>query len=64
LGLIDAVSRLHVKSVKLQARVGIATGLVVVGDLIGEARLRSNRSSVKPRTSRPVCKPSPNRAKS
>ena len=36
LGLIDAVGRLAVKSVKLQARVGIATGLVVVGDLIGE----------------------------
>jgi class 3 adenylate cyclase/predicted ATPase len=36
LGLLDAVGRLDVKSVKLQARVGIATGLVVVGDLIGE----------------------------
>jgi class 3 adenylate cyclase/tetratricopeptide (TPR) repeat protein len=36
LGAIDAVSRLDVKSVKLQTRVGIATGLVVVGDLIGE----------------------------
>jgi class 3 adenylate cyclase/predicted ATPase len=36
LGLIDAVSRLDVKSVRLQARVGVATGLVVVGDLIGE----------------------------
>src|SRR5437764_7831939 len=36
LGLIDAVGRLDVKSIKLQARVGIATGLVVVGDLIGE----------------------------
>src|SRR6266567_4259690 len=36
LGLADAVGRLDVKSVKLQARVGIATGLVVVGDLIGE----------------------------
>src|SRR5437764_9385215 len=35
LGAIDAVRRLDVKSVKLQARVGIATGLVVVGDLIG-----------------------------
>jgi class 3 adenylate cyclase/predicted ATPase len=35
LGLIDAVGRLDVKSVRLQARVGIATGLVVVGDLIG-----------------------------
>jgi class 3 adenylate cyclase len=36
LGSIDAVGRLDVKSAKLQARVGIATGLVVVGDLIGE----------------------------
>ena len=36
LGAVDAVGRLHVKSVKLQARLGIATGLVVVGDLIGE----------------------------
>jgi class 3 adenylate cyclase/predicted ATPase len=36
LGVIDTVARLDVKSVKLQARVGIATGLVVVGDLIGE----------------------------
>jgi class 3 adenylate cyclase len=36
LGIIDAVGRLDVKSVKLQARVGIATGLVVVGDLFGE----------------------------
>ena len=36
LGLIDAVGRLDVKSVELQARVGIATGLVVVGDLIGK----------------------------
>jgi class 3 adenylate cyclase len=36
LGSIDAARRLDVGSVKLQARVGIATGLVVVGDLIGE----------------------------
>jgi class 3 adenylate cyclase len=36
LGLVDVVARLNVKSVKLEARVGIATGLVVVGDLIGE----------------------------
>ena len=35
LDAIDAVGRLDVKSVKLQTRVGIATGLVVVGDLIG-----------------------------
>jgi class 3 adenylate cyclase len=36
LGVIDAVGRLDVKSSALQARIGIATGLVVVGDLIGE----------------------------
>ena len=36
LDVIDAVGRLDVRTVKLQARVGIATGLVVVGDLIGE----------------------------
>ena len=36
LGSIDAVGRLDVKTVKLRARVGIATGVVVVGDLIGE----------------------------
>jgi class 3 adenylate cyclase/predicted ATPase len=40
LGLIDAVGRLDVKSGKLQARVGIATGLVIVGDLIGEGSAR------------------------
>jgi class 3 adenylate cyclase/tetratricopeptide (TPR) repeat protein len=36
LGSIDAVHHLDVKIVELQARIGIATGLVVVGDLIGE----------------------------
>jgi len=36
LGLIDAVARLDIRSVDLQARVGIAAGMVVVGDLIGE----------------------------
>ena len=36
LGVTDAVGLLRVKSVKLQARVGIASGLVIVGDLIGE----------------------------
>jgi class 3 adenylate cyclase/predicted ATPase len=35
LGVIDAVRSLDVKSVELKTRVGIATGLVVVGDLIG-----------------------------
>jgi len=36
LSVIDAVSKLDVQPLKLQTRVGIATGLVVVGDLIGE----------------------------
>ena len=36
LGLIDAIARLDIGSLDLQARVGVATGLVVVGDLIGE----------------------------
>jgi predicted ATPase len=36
LGSINAVGHLDVTSTKLQARVGIATGLVVVGDLIGQ----------------------------
>src|SRR5262249_27858240 len=36
LRLVGAVGRMDVGSVGLQARIGIATGLVVVGDLIGE----------------------------
>src|SRR5215469_11808084 len=36
LDAIEAVGRIDTKSVRLQARVGIATGLVVVGDLIGK----------------------------
>src|SRR5689334_22359199 len=36
LDVIDAVGRLDVRTAKPQTRVGIATGLVVVGDLIGE----------------------------
>jgi class 3 adenylate cyclase/predicted ATPase len=40
LGVVDAVARLVAKPAKLQARVGIATGLAVVGDLIGEGSAR------------------------
>jgi class 3 adenylate cyclase len=36
LSIVDVVGRLNVETAKLQARIGIATGLVVVGDLIGE----------------------------
>jgi predicted ATPase/class 3 adenylate cyclase len=35
LAAVEAVDRIDVNSVKLRARVGIATGVVVVGDLIG-----------------------------
>ena len=34
--LLAAVSWLDIKSINLQVRVGIATGLVIVGDLLGE----------------------------
>jgi predicted ATPase len=40
LALIGAVGRLDVESAELEARIGIATGLVVVGDLIGEGSAR------------------------
>jgi class 3 adenylate cyclase/predicted ATPase len=40
LSLVDAVGRLDVSLVKLQVRVGIATGIVVVGDLLGEGSAR------------------------
>src|SRR5215469_11890 len=36
LSLVAAVGCLDVRSVRLQTRVGITTGLVVVGDLVGE----------------------------
>ena len=43
----------------LHARVGIATGLVVVGDLIGGRRPTSRRSSARRRTWRRACRRSP-----
>src|SRR5262249_41734266 len=59
LELIVAVTALKA-SVSLQARVGIATGLVVVGDLIGSRR-RNGASSARHRTSRHDCKGLPSR---
>jgi class 3 adenylate cyclase/predicted ATPase len=40
----EAVGRLDVKSVKLQTRVGIATGLVVVGNLLGAGSTQEQSS--------------------
>jgi class 3 adenylate cyclase/tetratricopeptide (TPR) repeat protein len=36
LDIIEAVGKLHAAGARLQVRIGIATGLVVVGDLVGE----------------------------
>ena len=40
LGIVDAVSRIENRGVHLQTRIGIATGLVVVGEVIGEGFAR------------------------
>jgi class 3 adenylate cyclase len=55
LELIAAVTALKA-SAPLQTRVGVATGLVVVGDLIGAGSARSKRLSARHRTSQPACK--------
>ncbi len=60
LKLIAAVGGLKTHAA-LQTRVGIATGLVVVGDLIGVGRRRSAASLARRRTSRRGCKGSRNR---
>lgn len=41
LALIEAVDRLHFEAItKLQVRIGVSTGLVVVGDLVGSGEVR------------------------
>ena len=42
LALVEAVERLRVASERLQVRVGIATGLVVVGELIGSGEAKEH----------------------
>ena len=56
-GLIEVVGKAEQTNTQLQTRVGIATGLVVVGDLDRmPARPRSEASSARRPTSRPGCK--------
>ena len=63
LAVVGAVARLPNAAGKaLAARVGIATGLVVVGDLVGEERRRSRRWWGIRRISRRACKRRLNRA--
>ena len=62
LALVEAVPKLATAAGSpLQVRVGIATGLVVVGDLIGRGRPRSRRLWARRRTLPPVCRPLLNR---
>ena len=64
LELIEAVGALK-SSAPLQTRVGIATGLVVVGDLIGSGAAQEQAaSSARRRTLRRVCKGLPSRTRS
>jgi class 3 adenylate cyclase len=57
LGIIDAICRLDVKSVELHGRIGIATGLVVVGDLIGEGSAQEQSVVGETPNLAPDCKP-------
>jgi class 3 adenylate cyclase len=57
LALVEAVAGLDTAAgAPLQVRVGIPTGLVVVGDLIEEGARRSRRWSARRRTSRRGCR--------
>ena len=62
LELIAAVGGLK-SSAPLQTRIGIATGLVVVGDLIGSGAAQEQAVSGRRRTSRHVCKALPSRTR-
>ena len=48
----------------MQTRIGIATGLVVIGDLIGWEKRRSEASSGRRRTLRRVCRGLPSQTRS
>jgi hypothetical protein len=56
LALVDAVAKLPTADVALSARIGIATGVTVVGDLTGEGAARNKWRLVRRRTSLRACK--------
>ena len=62
LGLVGAVARLEPhEEVRLQARVGVATGQVVVGDLVGEGAARDEAVVGETPIWRRACRRSPHR---
>jgi hypothetical protein len=62
LAVIEAVGRLPARQ-DLNVRLGIATGLAVVGDLIGEGAAQERGSSARPRTSPRGCRVWPHRTR-
>src|SRR5262249_40215812 len=65
LEIAAAVTSLETRGTeRLAVRIGIATGLVVVGDLVGEGSAQERRWSERPPTSRLVCRLLPNPGRS
>ncbi len=62
LAVIEAVGRLSARQ-DLRVRLGIATGLAVVGDLIGEGAAQERGSSARRRTLLLGCRPWPRRTR-
>jgi class 3 adenylate cyclase len=63
LALIDAVGALAAPE-PLQMRIGAATGMVVVGDLVGSGEAQERGIVGETPTSRHACKASPSRTRS